>query len=81
MGIEQKKTAVVFDPHPDDADWWTGGMTLMLIEKGWEVHYICIGTADEQVFEYSDNSAKILGVKRHWLKIFQFVNPMLYLQY
>lgn len=64
-----KPKIVMFDPHPDDADWWAGGTTLKFIEKGFEVHYICVGIAGEKVFDYSRASAKILGVERHFLKI------------
>ena len=64
-----KNVALVFDPHPDDADWWTGGLSLLLVSHGWEVHYACVGVAEEDVKQQALASAGILGVSRHFLDL------------
>jgi len=60
---------VVFDPHPDDADWWTGGLTCLLVQKGIDVHYVCAGLTTDETRAHAEKSAQILGVKRHFLEI------------
>ena len=62
-------TAIVFDPHPDDADWWTGGLTLLLQEQGWDLHYVCVGACTAKVRKDALASARILGVTRHFLEL------------
>jgi len=61
--------AVIFDPHPDDADWWTGGLSLLLAERGWKIHYVCVGPACNETRIQAEASAKILGVSRHFFDI------------
>lgn len=60
---------VVIDPHADDADWWTGGLALLLKRKGWAVHFVCVGPAGKPERAYAAASAKILDVTRHYLDI------------
>jgi len=62
-------SVVMFDPHPDDADWWTGGLTLLLRRKGWDVHYICVGPTTRTTRQQAQASARVLGVQRHFLEI------------
>jgi len=69
MKKEINKTALVFDPHPDDADWWTGGLSLLLAEKRWSVHYACVGVTKPNTRSNALKAAKILGVTRHFLEI------------
>jgi LmbE family N-acetylglucosaminyl deacetylase len=60
---------VVFEPHPDDADFWTGGLTLLLGGMGWKAHYVCAGPAGSREREDALASAAILGVTRRFLEI------------
>lgn len=60
---------VIFEPHPDDADWWTGGLTLLLVENGYTVHYACVSPVTTKTRGYAMDSAAILGVTRHFLDI------------
>jgi LmbE family N-acetylglucosaminyl deacetylase len=62
-------TAVMFDPHPDDADWWTGGLTLLLKARGWDVHYLCVGPTTDRTRSESLEAAEVAGVTRHFLEI------------
>ena len=66
---EEPGTIIIFDAHPDDADRWTGGLTLLLAAKGWLVHYVCVGPTTETTRTYARQSAEILGVTRHFLEI------------
>jgi len=59
-------SAIVFDPHPDDADWWTGGLTLLLNDARFDVHYVCVGPAKEETENQALESAEVLGVTRHF---------------
>lgn len=61
--------AVIFEPHADDADWWTGGLSLLLAERKWQIHYVCVGPATDDMKNNAEASAKILGVSRHYLDI------------
>ena len=74
---KQKGSIVVFDAHPDDADWWTGGLTLLLTEKGWDVHYVCVTPANEVMRTGALDSAGILGAERHFLEVPITANPQL----
>jgi len=69
MKTPEKPCAVLFDPHPDDADWWAGGLTCMLVDKGWTVHYVCVGPTAEETRAYAKESADILAVSRHFWEI------------
>ena len=69
MSEQVGKSAIMFDPHPDDADYWTGGLSLMLRQIGWDVHYVCVGKTSEDTRAQALASAKILDVKRHFLEI------------
>jgi len=42
MSAASDSAVVVFDPHPDDADFWTGGMALLLRGMKRTVHYVCV---------------------------------------
>lgn len=64
-----RNDAIVFDPHPDDADWWTGGLTILLKEIGWNVTYVCVGPTTKITRANANKSAKLLGVKRRFLEI------------
>jgi len=61
--------AIVFDPHPDDADWWTSGLTILLNELGWNVTYVCVGPTTRQTKADANKSAKLLGAKRRYWEI------------
>lgn len=63
------KCAVMFDPHPDDADFWAGGLSLLLRQIGWDVHYICCGPTTPDTVEQAQKSAQCLGVQRHFLEV------------
>ncbi len=67
--MKSKSTAIVFDPHPDDADWWTGGLALLLREINWAVTYVCVGPTTRRTRADANHSAKILGVDRRFLEI------------
>ena len=67
--MTDSNVAVIFDPHADDADWWTGGLSLLLIERGWKIHYVCVGPSPNGMRSRAKASAKILGVSRHFLDI------------
>jgi LmbE family N-acetylglucosaminyl deacetylase len=62
-------TALMFDPHPDDADFWSGGLSLLLRQIGWEVHYACCGETDTVTRAQARAAAKVAGVHRHFLEI------------
>lgn len=66
---QMRNDAIVFDPHPDDADWWTGGLTILLKEIGWNVTYVCVGPTTKIARANAIKSAKLLGVKREFLEI------------
>ena len=68
MMTENKRSVLFFDAHPDDADWWSGGLAILLREKGWAVDFVCVAPAKENR-GYADESASILGVTRHYLEI------------
>jgi LmbE family N-acetylglucosaminyl deacetylase len=59
----------MFDPHPDDADWWTGGLSLLLREAGWDVHYVCCGPTTAETRAQAEASAKVLDIQRRFLDI------------
>jgi LmbE family N-acetylglucosaminyl deacetylase len=61
--------AIMFDPHPDDVDMWTGGTTLLLRQLGWDVHYVCCGKTNPTTRQQAVESAKVLDVTRHFLEI------------
>ncbi len=63
------RTAIVFDPHPDDADWWTGGLTLLLKGINWSISYVCVGPTTKLTRSDANRSAKILGVERSFWEI------------
>ncbi|GEM_PF-2973303 len=65
----KKKRVVVFDPHPDDADWWTGGLTLLMKNEGCKIDYVCAGPTEEETRQFALESARILGVERHFFEI------------
>lgn len=67
--MTKNNSIIVFDPHSDDADWWTGGLTLLLRKKGWTVHYVCVGPAEGEAKENALKSAEILGVSRIFFDI------------
>jgi len=69
--------AVMFDPHPDDADWWTGGLTCLLVDLGWSVDYVCVGPTKPETRQQAEESAAILGVERHFWEIPIAGNSML----
>lgn len=60
---------MVFDPHPDDADWWTGGLTILLKKLGWNITYVCVGPTTEETRKHAHQSAELLGVERLFLEI------------
>jgi LmbE family N-acetylglucosaminyl deacetylase len=62
------RAIIVFDPHPDDADWWTGGLTLLLTGRGETVIYVCLGETDESTRAEALASAAILGAERRFLE-------------
>lgn len=64
---ETRRSMIVFEPHADDAEWWTGGLTLLLKEINWDVHYACITKTPNR--HEATASAKILSVQRHFLEI------------
>lgn len=58
-------TAVVFEPHLDDADWWTGGLSCLLAELGWDVVFACcFDPHNDFRKQCAAYSADILGVRR-----------------
>jgi len=69
MSKPQTATAVVFDPHPDDADWWTGGLAMLLAKAQWQVHFVCVGPTEDKMREEALESAAILGIRRKFLEI------------
>lgn len=64
-----ENAVIVFDPHPDDADWWTSGLTILLNEINWNVTYVCVGPTTRLTRTNANKSAKILGVGRRFLEI------------
>ena len=60
---------IVFDPHPDDADWWTAGLSILLKKINWNVTYVCVGHTTKITRADANKSAKILGVERRFWEI------------
>jgi len=69
MNPQDQNCAVMFDPHPDDADFWTGGLTLLLRKANWQVHYVCCGVTSPETRMQAEESARVLDVQRHFLEI------------
>ncbi len=61
--------ALMFDPHPDDSEFWSGGLTLLLVQAGWQVHYACCGETTAETRAQAEAAAKLAGVTRHFLEI------------
>lgn len=40
MTTKKEKIALVIAAHPDDAEFGAGGTTGLLVEEGWDVHYL-----------------------------------------
>ena len=72
----ENKIGLVIAAHPDDAEFGAGGTTALLIQKGWEMHYLVMtdgskGTGDASLQpelvkireKEQQDAAKAIGVK------------------
>lgn len=73
-----KKQPVAFfiDPHPVSQDWWGGGLTLLLVEAGWEIYYITLEQCGQEDIRMAEESARILGIKRQFFDMTVLRNPL-----
>jgi N-acetylglucosamine malate deacetylase 1 len=81
FGFEKINKVLFLCPHPDDAEFSSGGTIAKLIENGVEIHYAVFSMCEKSIpkgFPKGSikkellNASKFMGIKKEFLYMFDF---------